>query len=100
MDRDVKERVRLCRVDKGMAQREEILEEDRLRAQLYGLLARTLVRAPDEEMLAALRALEGNESELGVALNGLALAAGSATAAGSVRRIDYLPAKDGLRLPT
>ncbi len=62
-----------------MAQREEILEEDQHRAQLYGLMARTLVRPPDDSLLAALREIEGNESEIGIALNGLALAANAAT---------------------
>ncbi len=62
-----------------MAQREEILEEDRYRAQFYRLLSRLLVRAPDEEFLAQLRGLQGDGTEIGLALGALVAAAQSAT---------------------
>lgn len=62
-----------------MAQREEILEEDRYRAQFYRLLGRLLVRAPDENFLTQLRSLQGDETEIGLALGALVAAAQSAT---------------------
>lgn len=62
-----------------MAQREEILEEDRYRAQFYRLLGRLLVRAPDEDFLTQLRGLQGDGSEIGLALGALVAAAQSAT---------------------
>jgi TorA maturation chaperone TorD len=63
-----------------MAQREEILEEDRYRAQFYRLLAGLLTRAPDDEILTQLRALDGNDTAIGQALGKLGDAARSATA--------------------
>ena len=62
-----------------MGLREEILEEDRYRAQFYRLLARLLARAPDQEALAIAAGLEGDGSEMGAALNALAAAASSST---------------------
>ena len=62
-----------------MAQREEILEEDRYRAQFYRLLSRLLVRAPDEGFLTQLRGLQGDGTEIGLALGALVAAAQSAT---------------------
>lgn len=62
-----------------MAQREEILEEDRYRAQFYRLLSRLLARAPDRELLTQLSGLEGDDSAIGQALDALAAAARAAT---------------------
>jgi TorA maturation chaperone TorD len=64
-----------------MAQREEILEEDRHRAQFYRLLGRLLARAPDERFLTQLRGLQGDGTEIGIALHALAGAAQTATVA-------------------
>lgn len=53
----------------------EVLEEDLLRAQVYGLLARLLASAPDREVLEILRGIDGDETPLGEALSDLAVAA-------------------------
>lgn len=58
-----------------MAQREEILEEDRYRAQFYRLLSRLLARSPDADLLAQIAALDSNETDIGRALGALAAAA-------------------------
>lgn len=64
-----------------MAQREEILEEDRYRAQFYRLLSRLLARVPDDDLLTQLRGLRGDDTPIGRALDALATAAQSATPA-------------------
>ena len=51
--------------------------EDRLRAEMYGLLAALLRSPPDAPMLDALAALEGDESEIGRAVEALARMAAS-----------------------
>ncbi|MDX1541878.1 MAG: molecular chaperone TorD family protein [Geminicoccaceae bacterium] len=56
----------------------EIEVEDRLRAEQYQLLAVLLVRPPDEALLGALRALSGDRTDLGRALDALGGAARSA----------------------
>lgn len=61
---------------------EPVPEEDLLRAQLYWLISRLLLAPPPGHLLARVAAMEGNESEIGQALGGLALAAGKATPAG------------------
>ena len=53
----------------------EIAEEDRLRANWYGLLAKLLGAAPERETLAQIARLEGDDSELGKVLTSLAAAA-------------------------
>ena len=53
----------------------EISEEDRLRANWYGLLAKLLGAAPSPEAHAQVAALQGDDSELGKALSSLAAAA-------------------------
>lgn len=58
-------------------------EEDKLRADWYGLLARLLSDAPDERTLHLLREFEGDETELGQAIETLAAAA-------RVARVDSL----------
>lgn len=53
----------------------EVLEEDLLRAQVYGLLARLLASPPDREVLDVLCGINGDASPLGEALSALAGAA-------------------------
>lgn len=50
----------------------EVAEEDRLRLGWYSLLARLLSGPPDREFLSSLVALEGDETELGQAVQTLA----------------------------
>lgn len=57
----------------------EIAEEDRLRAQLYRLLATLLADIPGERTLGRASGLGGDESELGQALSALGSAARAAT---------------------
>lgn len=52
-----------------------VAEEELLRAQVYGLLARLLARAPDAAFLAALGELAGEGGDFGAALDQLAGAA-------------------------
>lgn len=60
-----------------------LAEEDVLRARFYGLLANVLANPPSASMLATLRQIDGDDTSLGRALRGLALAARS-LAAGDV----------------
>ncbi len=53
----------------------EVLEEDLLRAQVYGLLARLLASPPDREVLDILSGIDGDATPLGEALSALAGAA-------------------------
>ena len=53
----------------------EIAEEDRLRANWYGLLAKLLGAPPERDTLAQIAQLEGDDSELGKVLASLAAAA-------------------------
>lgn len=57
----------------------DILEEELFRAQLYSLLSRLLVAAPDAALLGALRDIEGDASELGEAFAALARKAAATT---------------------
>lgn len=50
----------------------EVAEEDRLRLGWYALLARLMSGAPDRDLLASLAKLEGDETELGQAVQTLA----------------------------
>ncbi len=59
---------------------EPIAEEDNLRASWYSLLARLLAAPADESLLAVLRGLDGDDSELGAALRALKGAATTASA--------------------
>lgn len=59
----------------------EIAEEERQRADLYVLLARLLIRPPDEATLDVIRKLKGGEGALGEAINALAAVARAKTAA-------------------
>ena len=55
-----------------------VSDEDALRARFYGLLARLLSAPPDTETLAALSRLEGDDTDIGRGLAGLAdVAAGT-----------------------
>jgi TorA maturation chaperone TorD len=56
-----------------------IPEEERLRAEIYGVLARVLAAPPDAALLTALARLSGDDSELGRAFRGLSRAAADAT---------------------
>jgi TorA maturation chaperone TorD len=62
-----------------MALREEILEEDRYRAQFYRLLSRLLVRAPDLDLLTQLSTFKSDDTAIGQAFGALAAAAGLET---------------------
>ena len=62
----------------------DISEEDALRGQCYALLARVLSAPPNDEMLALVAGLKGDESELGQALSALAEVARHTT----IQRID------------
>ena len=53
----------------------DIPEEERQRADLYVLLARLLIRPPDEATLDTVRKLKGGEGALGDAINALAAVA-------------------------
>ena len=64
-----------------------IADEERLRARLYGLLARFLAAPPDAALLDAAAALAGDDSELGAALRELARVA--ATTDESVAAEEY-----------
>jgi TorA maturation chaperone TorD len=57
------------------AQEPPIAEEDRLRASWYILLARLLAAPADDQVLAVVRGLGDNETELGAALRALRAAA-------------------------
>lgn len=56
-----------------------VCEEDRLRANWYGLLARLLSAAPDAATLTLARGLTGDDSELGKSIATLAAAARATT---------------------
>jgi TorA maturation chaperone TorD len=57
-----------------------IAEEERQRADIYVLLARLLIRPPDEKALDSIRKLTGGKGELGEAINALASVARAKTA--------------------
>ena len=59
----------------------EVAEEDLLRAQLYGLLASLLSAAPDQDALASLAQLSGDDTALGKAIAALSRVAAGSTAA-------------------
>lgn len=61
--------------------RDEVAEEDRLRAHWYALLARLLSVSPDQGTLQFMRGLRGDETTLGQGVKALAAAARGATAA-------------------
>ncbi len=60
----------------------DIVEEDRLRAQWYALLAQFLSAPPDAATLELARALTGDETDLGQGVTALAAAAKGVTVAG------------------
>ncbi len=53
----------------------DVPEEDVLRARFYAILAHLLTRPPSAEALQSVRALEGDETEMGRALGALAAVA-------------------------
>ncbi len=61
--------------------RDDVPEHDRLRANLYRLLARVLAAPVDAELLATLRALSGDDTDLGRAFSDLAATAGEVSEA-------------------
>lgn len=62
------------------AQAEQALsDEEMARGQLYSLIGRLLIRAPDELLLQKLRSLSGDGSDIGLALEDLAAAARATT---------------------
>ena len=58
-------------VEVGNSVEQEIPEEDLLRAQFYGLLARLLTSPPTEDLLNVLRDLDGDDTPMGQALGAL-----------------------------
>ena len=67
-----------------------IPEEDRLRADLYDFLGAMLSRPPSKELLRAAASLDGDDSELGRAISGLARVAAVTAEAGARREFDRL----------
>ncbi len=63
----------------AVLQAQQAAEEDRLRAGWYSLLARLLAAPADDEVMAVLRGLGDDETELGAALRALKAAAGAAS---------------------
>ncbi len=63
---------------------------DRLRAEVYDLLALLLARPPTAERLSALAAIRGDDSPFGQALNRLAAAASDSTAQQAEREYHHL----------
>jgi len=57
------------------AEAPDLLEEEQLRANVYALLSALLISPPDETLLAVVKGLEGDDSDFGMALGGLALQA-------------------------
>ncbi|MCF6273531.1 MAG: molecular chaperone TorD family protein [Rhodobacteraceae bacterium] len=64
------------------AQKIEIPEEDRLRADMYNFLGLLLARPPGKELLKKAAALSGDDSSLGEAINAMARVARATTATG------------------
>ena len=74
----------------GIPDAAAIQDEEQLRAEIYGVLARLLAEPPDAAMLAALARMSGAESALGSAFGELAGAAAAATVAGAAREYHEL----------
>ncbi|MDJ0947563.1 MAG: molecular chaperone TorD family protein [Alphaproteobacteria bacterium] len=68
------------RVGAASGQAERIAEEEKLRADCYGLLARLLRATPEAELLRTIAGIEGDDTPFGRALDELAKAAASASA--------------------
>ncbi|MBT7487816.1 MAG: molecular chaperone TorD family protein, partial [Rhodospirillales bacterium] len=58
-------------VEVGNSVGQEVPEEDLLRAQFYGLLARLLTSPPTEDLLNILRDLDGDDTPMGQALGAI-----------------------------
>lgn len=65
-------------------------EEDRLRADLYDLMAALLVRPPSSDLIARVRALSGGDTPLGRAISALASGAAQATGRSVEREFNRL----------
>ena len=63
------------RSEANLASGFDVPEEDVLRARFYAILAHLLTRPPSAEALQSVRALEGDETEMGRALGALAAVA-------------------------
>ena len=70
--------------------REDVAEEDLLRADLYAMLAQVLSAAPSKEFLQNAAGLSGDSSELGEGINALAKVAGSTSEVGAEREFNAL----------
>ena len=70
--------------------REDVAEEDLLRADLYAMLARVLSAPPDSEFLQNAAGLSGDGSDLGEGISALAKLAGATTPSGADREYTAL----------
>lgn len=70
--------------------REDIAEEDLLRADLYSLLARLLAQPPSQEILANAAALSGDESDLGQGISALSKLAAATSPKAAEREYNAL----------
>ena len=70
--------------------REDVAEEDLLRADLYAMLAQVLAAAPNDEFLKNAANLAGDASELGEGISALATVAGATTVSGVEREYNAL----------
>ncbi|MCC6469057.1 MAG: molecular chaperone TorD family protein [Alphaproteobacteria bacterium] len=68
----------------------DIAEEERARAQIYGLLGAALRRAPSAALLQRLGAIEGDDSALGRGFSALAVAARNTTPAAAEEEFNAL----------
>ncbi len=68
----------------------DLTEEDRLRADFYGLLAALLARPPSTKFLATLKGFAGDDSPIGKAVGTLAHLAGSFDGAAATREFNRL----------
>lgn len=68
----------------------ELLEEDRLRAEMYDFLGALLVSPPDAERLKAVAELTGDTTDIGKAVAALAKLAGATSAKAAEREFNQL----------
>lgn len=68
----------------------DVTEEDLLRADLYGMLARLLASPPDKDLLETAASLTGDDSDLGQGITALAKVAGASSPAGVEREFNTL----------
>ncbi len=70
--------------------REDVAEEDLLRADLYSMLAQALGSPPSQEFIDSASKLSGDSSDIGQGITALAAVAGQTTAAGAEREYTAL----------